>query len=435
MSSITEVIYQVSEKFLYLPFLALLIGSILLSFKTRFVQIRKLPAMFKLLFGNFFIHPKKREIHTVAANKALFTAMAATIGIGNIVAPVIAIGFGGPGALLGFMLATLFGGASTYTEVTLAMKHRKKLPDGTILGGPMQYLKDCISPFIAMLYAALGFILIAVWQSNQSNTLSTLLVPYNIPTYVSGFVITFLVLFALVGGIKRVSNIAEALVPLMFFLYSGATLWIIACNIDKLPSVIALIFSDAFAPKALGGAALGVGIHHALRWGLSAGFYSNEAGMGIAPIPHSMAETQKPVDQGILSMVSVYSNGFLCLLSGLTILITGIWQQGTPFDITMIVKALSMYFPMLGPVILSLSAVMFAFTTILGNGYNGSQCFLYATKNKYIYAYYILIGLIIFFGAVAEVKFVWALSDFFMAPVAVIHISSLLWITFRSKEI
>ena len=433
MLSITSFVYEISEKLLYIPFLALLLGSILLSFKTKFIQFRTIPLMLKLFFNNIFKNQTTNSKNkTIQSNKALFTAMSTAIGIGNIVAPIIAIGFGGPGALLGFMLATLFGGASTFTEVSLAVKHRKKLPDGTILGGPMQYLKDKIHPIVATLYAILGFILIAVWESNQSNTLATLLKPYHIPTYVSGVVITVLVLFALLGGIKRVGNIAEILVPFMFLLYSSATLWIILCNIEKIPSVISLIFISAFSTKAIGGAIVGTGIHKALRWGLAEGFYSNEAGMGIAPIPHSMAETDNATNQGILSIVSVYSNGILCLLSGLTVLVTGVWQEpGMAFDINMIVKAISLYFPMVGPVVLSSCAILFAFTTILGNGYNGSQCFLYATKNKYLYYYYALIALIIFLGSIAEVKLVWSISDFFVIPVACIHIAGLIFISFK----
>lgn len=432
MPDISTIIYQTSEKLLFIPFLFLLAGSIYLTIKTRFIQIRAIPYMLKLFFrkssgGN-------GASGTVQAHKALFTAMATSLGIGAMISPIVAIGFGGPGALFGFMLATFFGGASTFTEVTLALKHRKKLPDGTVAGGPMQYIKDCISPRAATIYATLTFLLMASWQSNQSNTFASLLEPYNIPPAVSGIGIALIILFCLFGGIKRVGAISQRLVPVMFVLYSVAGLWIIGLNISKLPTILALIFRSAFSGKALMGAAIGSGLFKALRWGLAKGFYSNESGVGTASIPHSMAETKNPMDQGILAIVSVYSNGFLCLLSGILVLITGVaTDPGVSYNINLLVKALGIYFPFFGPLILVTCAILFAFTTILGNGFNGSQCFLYATKNRGLYWYYGLLALIIFWGAVAEIKLVWAVSDFFMIPVALINIVGLITITRRIK--
>lgn len=435
MSTYSSLIVETSEKVLFIPFLILLFGSIILSFKTRFIQIRAIPMMLKQLFGNLFEKKDAKDPHTINANKALFTAMATTLGIGAMIGPIIAIRFGGPGALLGFMLATIFGGASTYTEVTLALKHRKRLPDGKISGGPMHYIKDCISPWVATVFAVLSFILIASWESNQSNTIATLLEPYNIPAYLSGLIVSILVLICLLGGIKRVSNVSEKLVPFMFCLYSAAGLWILFCNAGKLPAVIKLIFVSAFSAKALGGAAIGAGLFKALRWGLAKGFYSNESGVGTAPIPHSMSETTNAEQQGILSIISVYSNGFLCLLTGLIILVTGVWQSpGASFDINLLLKAFSIYFPTVGPIILLVSALLFAFTTVLGNGFNGSQCFLYATKNRWLYWYFGLIALLIFVGAIAEISVVWAVTDFFMVPVALINVVSIIVISYKTRN-
>ena len=379
--SFVDMFCYASEKLLYLPFLALLFGGVILSFKTRFVQLRMLPLMLQLLFGNILKRKKtSKKFQTIPSNKALFTAMSTTIGIGNIVAPIIAIGLGGPGALVGFLLATIFGGASTFTEVVYALKFRKKKSDGSIVGGPMQYLKT-VKPFLAQLYAVAGFMLLIVWTTNQSNTLAVLLEPYHIPSYASGLAVAGLVFFALIGGIKRVGNVSEKIVPVMFLLYTFAMLWIIGSNIQNLVPVIGLIFKSAFTPRALGGAAVGAGIHKALHWGLSKSFFSNEAGIGVAAIPHSMADTDNSFHQGVLSIISVYSSGVLCLLSGLAILVTGLWQvPGLRFDINMLNKALALYFPGIGPIVLVVSSLLFAFTTILGNSYNGSQCFLYVTN-------------------------------------------------------
>jgi len=427
--SFAEFIYQVSEKVLFFPFLFLLLGSIYLSFKTRFIQIRAIPAMFKQLFGNFFSR-KVKDPHAIQANKALFMAMATTMGVGSILSPIVAIGFGGPGALLGFLLAMIFGGASKFTEVSLAVKHRKRLEDGTIEGGPMQYIKDKIDPTLATIYAILTFMLVSVWQSTQSHTIASLLEPYHIPHAVTGIGVAVLILVCLTGGVKRIGTIAEKLVPMMFLLFSAAGLWIVFQNISKLPGVIQLIFQSAFSVKALTGAAVGAGFFKAMRWGLAKGFFSNEAGIGTAAIPHSNATTTDPIKQGTLAIISVYADGFLCLLSGLIVLLTGVWQDpGVSFNINMLVKALSIYFPASGPIILLFSIVLFAFTTILGNSYNGSQCFLYATKNRWIYFYYAVIASIIYAGAVADLTLVWTITDFFMAPVALINIMSIIVIT------
>jgi alanine or glycine:cation symporter, AGCS family len=430
--SVVSMLCVFSEKVLYIPFLALLLGGIILSFKTKFIQLRMIPLMFKLLFCNFFKKDRDvKKLQTIPSNKALFTAMATTIGIGNIVSPIMAIGLGGPGALLGFVLATIFGGASTFAEVVYALKFRKKKADGSIMGGPMQYLKT-IKPFLAQFYAVAGFVLLIVWTTNQSNTLAVLLEPYHVPVYISGLIAAVIVLFALIGGIKRVGNISEKIVPAMFLLYTFAMLWIIGANIKNLIPVIILIFKSAFTPKALGGAAVGVGIHKALHWGLSKSFFSNEAGLGISGIPHSMAATENSFNQGILAVVSVYANGLLCLLSGLAVLVTGLWQvPGLRFDINMLNKALALYFPVVGPIVLVISSLLFAFSTILGNSYNGGQCFLYATKNRWISFYYFLIMIVVFLGAIADVDFVWAFSDVFMALIAVPHIIGLVILSFR----
>ena len=423
-----------SEKLLFIPFLALLGGSIILSFRTRFIQFRMLPLMMRLLYRSIFKQKKIAEgKQTIQADKALFTAMSCTIGIGNIVSPIMAIGLGGPGALLGFVLATIFGSAATFTEVTFAVKYREKRKDGTIIGGPMTYLKR-LSPLLSQIYVISAFILLIIWETNQSNTLAVLLVPYNIPPYLSGFVVAVLVLAVLVGGVKRVGNVSEKIVPIMFFLYCFAMFWIIGVNISNLPSVISLIFRSALQPQALGGAAVGVGIQKAMHWGLAKGLFSNEAGVGISTIPHSMAEVEDPLKQGVLAMVSVYSNGLLCLLSGLAILVTGIWQTpGMPFDINMIAVAIATYFPSIGPLLLVVSALLFAFSTILGNGFNGGECFLFVTKNRWAWLYYAMIALAVFLGSVANVTLIWTVTDFFMILVAVPHIIAIVILAFRKE--
>jgi len=362
--------------------------------------------------------------------------MSTTIGIGNIVSPVVAIGFGGPGALLGFVLATLFGGASTYTEVALSLSYRKRYKDGSVSGGPMQYLGVALHPIFSYLYAGLGVILLVAWSSNQSNQLAVLLEPWHLSHSFVGASCAALILFMVIGGIKRVSNVAEKLVPAMFFLYTAAMLWILFVNVSELPGVLWLVLTSAFSPQAVGGATIGVGLQRALRWGLAKGFQSNESGIGTASIAHTVADTEKPTDQAALALVSVYTNGILCILSGLAVLVTGVWKDPTlPFDITMVDRAISLHFSQIGSTILMLSGVLFSLTTILGNSYYGTRCFLFVTNNRWLPFHHILVGLFIFAGTAMDVKFLWSVVDFFVIPVAVPHIIGIVVLAFRKRHL
>jgi AGCS family alanine or glycine:cation symporter len=429
--------YEASAKLLFIPFILILVGSIILTFKSRFIQIRTLASMVKMLFYSALNRSQTATTHdTIPPHKALFTAMSTTIGIGNIVGPIIAMGLGGPGALAGFILATIFGAAATFTEVALAVTYRKKLPDGRVLGGPMQYLSVGLHPFLGKIYAYTGFILLVAWSSNQSNTISMVLEPYGISRYATGAFLALTVIFILIGGIKRIGSINEMLVPIMFCIYGAATSWIICCHADQIIPSFKLMWLSLWAPEAVLGAGTAIGLTQALRYGLARAFQSNEAGVGTSTFAHSMAETSNPTHQGILAMISVYSNGVLCLLSGLTVLVTGAWKlPGAKFDITMLTGIIDSHFPTIGPIILILSAFLFAYGTILGNGYNGSQCFLYVTNNRWVKFYYVLSAIVIFLGCISDVKFVWTVVDFLILPVAIPNTIGIILLAFKHKEI
>lgn len=432
---------MIGEILLTIPFLFLLFGSIILSFKTRFVQLRTIPMMGRLLFKSLFTNGETGE-HTIKAHRALFTAMATSFGIGNIVAPIVAIGFGGPGALIGFILASFFGAATAYSEVSLALSYRKKLDNGKIMGGPMQYLKEGVHPYLAYIYAISGCIMLISWSGKQTNTLAVLLKSYSIPAYVTGIVAAALTSFVLLRGIKAIGSIAEKLVPTMFFLYAGAMIFILIQHAHNIPHAFKLIFQSAFTPQALAGAGVGLGLQKAMQWGLSEAAFANEAGVGTITIPHSMAETKSGVHQGILAMISVYSSGFLAMISGLAILSSGIWStEQASFDITMLADILRMHYSFIGPIILILTVVLFAFTSILGNSYNGSQCFLFATRrgttsdDRWLKRYYGLIAAIIFICAIVDVKTIWSLGGYFIVPVAVPNIIGIVILAFKRPEI
>ncbi|MDQ5890621.1 MAG: alanine or glycine:cation symporter, family [Candidatus Dependentiae bacterium] len=417
------------ETIMLMSVLLLLLGSILISFKTRFIQFRAIPHMFTLLRQSF--SSTEQSAYTVKAHKALFSAMATTIGISNITGPLIAIHYGGPGALFGYFLATIFGSAATFAEVTFALKFKDPAPEKDRIGGPMHYLKKVYPAFVPMLYSFFGAVLIVIWSGSQSNRLASIMSPYNIPNWLCGGLLSLFTLFVVIGGIKRVSTVAEKLVPFMFLLYAGTMIWILGCNISSIPGVIGLVLSSALYPKALGiGAALGSAMQ-ALRWGLSKAFMCNESGIGTSTIPHSMADTENPVDQGILSIVSVYSNGLLCLLSGLVVLVTNAHLAYDNDSLGAITKIFAHYFPFVGPSILIFSATLFVITTVIGNSYNGSQFYAYLFGKKGLYIYYAINAISIFSFACMSVDFTTHIEDYLMVPVIVPHIIGIVILTFR----
>lgn len=431
--NITLFIKELSEKILTIPFIIILIGSIIITIKTKFIQIRMFPKMLRLFFGT---GPKNKKLQkddqTIKAKHALFTAISTSIGIGNIVGPIVAIKFGGPGALLGFIVAIFFGAATIFTEVTLAVDYRKSLPDGGFAGGPMQYLKKVFNPVFAKIYGIAAAFLLLTWSTSQANTMADILKNHNIPTYITGLFLAILTLIYLIGGIKKIGELSSKIVPSMFLMFSALSLWVIICNISKLPEVVSLIFRSAFTPKALSGAGLGL----LLRWGIAKGTQASEAGVGTATIPHSMAQVKDPINQGILAMISTYSVGLVCLMTGLVVLLTDTYKSNIPMGINMLAKSFSMYTPaLISNSVLILATFLFALGSIIGNSYNGSQGFLYVTKNRWVNVYYIAMAIAIFLGSIFSVEFVWAFGDFFVIPVALINIVAVVILLFKRKDL
>lgn len=411
--------------------LFILMGCVFLTFRMRFVQLRFFPALFRMLRTSLSKRSSDEDSHTILPHKALFTAMSTTLGLSTIVAPVIAIHLGGPGALLGFLLTSFFGSAATYAEVNLSIQHRKKLDSGQIMGGPMQYLKYILSPGAAKWYAVCCLTLMTAWSGAQANQLaaildSPLLGTYRISTAISGAVIAALVMLTILGGIKRIGSFSAKLVPTMFCLYVGSCLWIIFSNTDKLGGIFQDMLQATFSPYAMASGTLVGGAVSALRWGIFKGLQSNEAGIGTQTIPHSMAETQDPVAQGTLAMLSTYTAGFIAFLSGCVALITQTWQDpNLPLGISMVAASFEQYFSTFGIAIVAVSALLFAFGTILGNSFNGGQCFEYLTDNKGTRYYFAATAVMIFVGAISDAKTIWSLIDLVLAAMALPHILAL----------
>lgn len=425
---------------LFVSAVMILIASIILSIRTRFVQFRLLPAMFKSIW--FSLRNKKvnnQKTETVVAHRALFTAMSTTLGISTMISPVIAIHLGGPGALVGYVLTTLFGSAATYTEVSYAVRHRKRQSDGSIMGGPMQYLEALISKPLAQWYAFFCLLLMVAWSAGQSNQLAAILssshmADYAIPTPITGIVLAGFVLFVLLGGTKRVANVSAKLVPLMFTVYLGACLSIILMNVDKLPEIFSTVVNSFFAPYELAVGTLIGGVASSLRWGIFKGMHSNEAALGTQTIPNSMTEANA-TEQGVLAMASTYSAGFIAILSGTVALITETWQSTTiPLGIDMVAASFEQYFSFFGFAIVALSSALFGIGTCIGNSYNGCHCFEYLTNRRFRKGYFIACALFVFLGSISTVTVFWAWSDVVIALVAVPHALSLVRISFSKEE-
>lgn len=424
-------IEAIIDYILFASCLFLLIGSLYISYKTRFVQLRLLPDFFKMFLQSMSLKDRDNT-NTVLPHKALLTAMSTTLGIGTIVGPVIAIHLGGPGALLGFLLTSVLGSAATFTEVNLCVKFRNRLKSGFIIGGPMEYLKQLLSPMMAKWYAISCCILMTAWSGAQANQLaaifdSPLLGEYRIPPALSGFFVAALVLFSLFGGIKRISSLSAKMVPLIFILFLGSSFWILFSNLEVLPSIFATIFYSAFSPHAMASGTLVGGLVSALRWGIFKGTQATEAGIGTQTIPHSMTTSEDAIAQGTLSMISTYTAGFVAFLSGCVVLVTGTWQDPElPIGINMIAASFHMYFSNLGLAILAFCTFLIGFGTSLGNSYNGSQCFIYLADPKLIRYYFVFSACVIIVGAIAEVKTFWSVIDIFLAGMAIPHMFALM---------
>lgn len=436
-----DFIKPMAEYTLFVACVFILIGCVYITFRMRFVQLRFFPVLFKMLKNSLMDRNQVKGQHTISPHRALFTAMSTTLGISTIVGPLIAINLGGPGALIGFLLTSLFGSAATYVEVSLSVQHRKKTESGAIMGGPMQYLKTLLSPGVAKWYAVSCLTLMIVWSGAQANQLaaildSPLLGSYRIPTLISGAVTAALVLVTLIGGIKRIGAFSAKLVPTMFTLYLGTTLWILFSNLDKLGGVFGDIFQSALSPYAMASGTLVGGIVSTLRWGVFKGLQANEAGIGTQAIPHAMAETQDPVAQGALAMLSTYTAGFVAFLSGCVALITHTWEDPQlPLGMSMVAASYEMYFSTIGIGIVTMSAMLFGFGTILGNCYNGSQCFGYLTDNRGIKYFFMASAVMVFFGAMAEVRTLWSLMDLVLAGMAVPHMAALMLHVYRKPAV
>ncbi len=422
------IFYYISDHVLIFFFLFLLVSSLYISAKTGWIQITGLRRVWKILRQRS--STEKEGEYTVNPLSALFTAMSTTIGLGNIVGPVVVIGMGGPGALIGYLIATICSSSVTFAEVYYALSYRKKETDGSFSGGPMPYIRAALGWRAAAAYAIFGVFLLTAWSGNQANSFVLLLQNSGASPYYTGIIIAASYFITLCGGIKLLGRINALLVPAMFVFYCSACFYILFQSAHHIIPALKLMFS--FSTPPIHEMWIGLSVHQMLRWGLAKALQANEAGVGTASFPHSASDTHSPVKQGMIAMVSVYANGCLCLLSGLTILTSQVWKlQGVPFDIRMIQHLFNQYFPFFGNIALIVSAFLFSYGTIIGNGYNGEQCFTYLFSRKSALLYRFLTGIVLFLGCIADVRFIWTIIDFLVLPVAILNTIAIVLLTYK----
>ena len=400
------------------PLLILLVGTgIYFTFKLNFIQMFKLPLAIKYLFLNDDDKSDNEAKGEVSSFAALCTALSATIGTGNIVGVATAIATGGPGALFWMWVAAFFGMATKYAEGVLAIKYREVDENGEMSGGPMYYIEKGVgNKFLANMFAFFGIAvaLLGIGTFGQVNSISkAALISFNIPIWFTAIIITILVTLVTLGGIKRISNVAEKIVPTMAILYIIGALLVLICNFKAIPSAITLIIKSAFNPSAALGGTTGITISLAIQMGIGRGVFSNEAGLGSAPIAAAAAKTKYPVKQGLISMTGTFIDTIIiCTMTGLAIVLTGSFNSGLEgAAMTTFAFENGLPFAIIGKYIVIIGLIFFAFTTIIGWNYYGERCIQYLIGIKGIKFYKIIFIALVGVGPFLSLNLVFIIAD------------------------
>ncbi len=422
-------LFNLIDQWLAVPSLLLFLGiGVFLTIKTRFIQIRAFPHFLFLIRKGVKQHHQVKNEKTISPIQAMFSAMATTIGMGNIVGPSVAIMTGGPGALFWLVAYSFFGAVTKFTEVLFAVNMRTRLQDGTVLGGPTQYLKHA-SLFLARWYGALTLVMFAGWSGMQANTLATIGTIESIPRWATGLWLALVTFFVLIGGIKRIGQLASKIVPVMCVLYLGFTLSILLSDPYALFAGIKLVIASAFSPKAAFGGIVGGSLFTAMRIGVQRNMHITEAGLGTSSIAHSMTDVDKASDQAVLAMFSIIADTTLALLSGLLVIVTGRWMT-TVFNPTIVYEIFKSYSPGFGKWVLLASITLFVVTTVIGNSFNASQSFASFFGTRGLRWLYLVLVLIIFGGSLMHVELVWRMMGVVQDLVAIPHVIGLFVLTF-----
>lgn len=363
--------------------------------------------------------------------QALMTALSATIGTGNIAGVATAIALGGPGAVFWMWLTALLGMATKYAEAVLAVRYREIDARGKHVGGPMYYIRNGLGRrwiWLGWLFALFGmFVAFGIGNLVQANSVAEAArVTLHMPEWLTGVLITVFAAVVILGGIVRIAEVAASLVPVMATAYVGGSLWVIGVHYRQLPEALQLIVTNAFTGTAVSGGFAGAAVWAAIRFGVARGIFSNEAGLGSAPIAHAAARTEGPVEQGIIAMLGTFIDTLIiCTMTALVIVLTGAWQSGET-GAALSTLAFNTALPGWGGYIVTFGLIVFAFTTILGWSYYGERCAEFLFGIRVILPYRILWLLAIPFGAMGKLTLIWLAADVMNGLMAIPNLIALL---------
>ena len=452
MELFNDVLSKIDDVVWGIPLIVLILAvGILLTFRTKFVQIHHLPKALK-----FMVSDEEDGEGEVSSFGALCTALSATIGTGNIVGVATAIAAGGPGALFWMEVAAFFGMATKYAEGLLAVKYREIDKNGKVLGGPFYYIEKGLGEkfrWLGKLFAVFAVLagLLGIGTITQINGITGAVqnffdpnasaiafsiggMDYSWAVVISGLVVTLFVALVVIGGIKRISKVSELIVPFMAIVYVGCTLILIFCNITKIPAAVVLVCKSAFSPQAALGGAVGITMKAAMQKGISRGIFSNEAGLGSAPIAAAAARTKEPVRQGLVCMTGTFFDTIIiCTMTGLSIILTGTHIPAMSKELVgsaVTTQAFTIGLPFSNNVcafLLMLCLAFFAFTTILGWDYYSERCLQYLVGDRewIIKVYRFVYIAAVFIGPYLTVSCVWTFADIFNGLMALPNLIAL----------
>lgn len=412
------------------PAMICIIGvGLYLSFRTGFIQIRKFPYAIKTTLGRMF---SKRDAADGAMTpfQAVCTALAATVGTGNIAGVAGAVAIGGPGAVFWMWVSAFLGMCTKFSEVTLAVHFREKNAHGDYVGGPMYYIKNGLGKnwqWLAVLFSAFGVLTVfGTGNATQANTITTAinsaLQNYglisadqtSISNAVIGIIITVLVGMVLLGGVKRIGRVTEKLVPFMAVLYIILALGVVFMNAERIPSVFQSILSGAFQPSAVTGGVVG-SFFMSMKKGVSRGIFSNEAGLGTGSIAHACADTRKPVKQGLFGIFEVFTDTIvICTLTALVILCSGVpIIYGTDAGAELTISGFTATYGNWVSIFTAVAMCCFAFSTIIGWGLYGARCIEFLFSEKVIKPFMVVYSLVAILGATVDLGLLWSIAETF----------------------
>ena len=438
MEAVAATIGKISGVVWGLPMLVILVGTgVYMTIRLAGIQFRGFTHAWALISGRY---DKDTDPGEITHFQALATALSATIGTGNIAGVATAIAAGGPGAVFWMWVTAVFGMSLKFSSCALAVRFRRENPDGTVSGGPMHFLAIGLGwKWLGWLFALFAMIAsFGIGNMVQANSVADAvaealgvaaadkgaMLAVEIGT---GLVLAVLTALVILGGIKRIAKVAQAIVPFMSAVYVAAALAILVMSWDKIPGALGLIFKHAFQPWSAAGGVAGYAVAQAMRFGVARGVFSNESGLGSAPMAHAAARTKEPVREGLVAMVGPFIDTIIiCTMTALVILVSGLWEPGGPDGATLTSLAFDKGMPVIGQYVVGFGLVFFAYSTLIAWSYYGDRSAEFLFGPRAVTPYRILFCLLIPVGAVGGLKLIWAVSDVMNALMALPNLIGIL---------